>query len=98
MVHFFRWLFVFLDVGPTILFFVFPLFLGCFDLFMIGKFHQRVLIGPFHIIHLAVWPMRMAKYELVTQLIFSFKTIFCNLIEFSMTKTTQNSIFHAPWV
>jgi hypothetical protein len=30
--------------------------------------------------------------ELVTQLIFLSNTIFCNLIEFPMTKTTQNSI------
>jgi hypothetical protein len=34
----------------------------------------------------AIGPM----YELVTQLIFPFKIIFCNLIEFSMPKTTQN--------
>jgi len=34
------------------------------------------------------WP----KCELVTKWIFPSKIIFCNLIEFLMTKTTQNSI------
>ncbi len=29
--------FVSLDIGPSILFFVFPLFLGCFGLFIIGR-------------------------------------------------------------
>jgi hypothetical protein len=38
------------------------------------------------------------KCELVTQLCFPPKTIFCNLIEFSMTKTTQNSISLTPQV
>jgi len=28
---------VFLDLGPSILFLVFPLFFGCFGLFTIGK-------------------------------------------------------------
>jgi hypothetical protein len=36
------------------------------------------------------------RCELSTQLIFPFKIIFCNLIEFSMTKTTQNSISPTP--
>jgi hypothetical protein len=33
------WFFFFLDAAPSLFFLVFPLF-GCFDLFMIGKFHQ----------------------------------------------------------
>jgi len=34
--------FVFLDVSPSILFFVFPPFWGCFDLFVIGRVSSRV--------------------------------------------------------
>jgi hypothetical protein len=47
--------FVFLDVGPSILILVFPLFVGCFSLFIIGRvspaFHKKV----------KNWPMNTGK-------------------------------------
>jgi hypothetical protein len=45
---------------------------------------------------LLVQPVPLVKCELVTKLIFSFQNHFCNLIEFPMTKTTQNSISLTP--
>ncbi len=51
-----------------------------------GPFYLPILVLIHTCAACAIGPM----CELVTQLIFPFKIIFCNLIEFSMPKTTQN--------
>jgi hypothetical protein len=51
-----------------------------------GPFYLPILV----LIHTCVACAIGSMCELVTQLIFPFKIIFCKLIEFSMSKTTQN--------
>jgi hypothetical protein len=47
--------FVFLDVSPSILILVFPLFLGCFALFVIGR------VSPAFQKKVKNWPMNIGK-------------------------------------
>ncbi len=51
--------------------------------------------GPFLVNLMAHLVYSLSHCELVTKLIFPFKTIFCNLIAFPTTKTTKHSIFPA---
>ncbi len=50
--------FVLLDVGPSILFFVFPFFLRCFCLFFIGKVSSST---DFEVTY---FPMYLAAYDI----------------------------------
>jgi len=51
--------FVFLDMGPSILFFAFPLFLGCFCLFLIAKVSSSTYF------EVTYFPMYLPIYDIV---------------------------------